>query len=181
MHIKLKFIREYLNFTLAQISSLLNVSSYKYKRFENGTLDIETEILILISFMFDIKIDYLINEKISIDEIKQLPSIKHLIEMEITDRIIVVKNNLCSHYANETTNCNYRVIRKVLNVTKMTFKKRLYEIRNIKSMDIIFVSEALNLKKEVFLSYENGKELPSPMLLLDISRLFDTPIQFFFE
>ena len=63
MNQKIKFLRETLGLTEKEISSFLNISSYKYTSFEKAMTIIPCDILILISKIYGINIELLIDSK----------------------------------------------------------------------------------------------------------------------
>ncbi len=81
MHSKIKEVRMQLGLSETQVSSLLNISSYKYRRYENGNLVLPVEILVLLSIMYDISIDLLVFDKYSFETILYKESIKKLLNI----------------------------------------------------------------------------------------------------
>ena len=69
MNNKIRKLRTLVDLTETQLSSLLNMSSYKYKRCENGTMDFPIEAVILLSIIFQVPIDYLLYNKYSIEDV----------------------------------------------------------------------------------------------------------------
>ena len=63
MNKKIKFLRETLGLTEKEISSFLNISSYKYTSFEKAMTVIPCDILILLSKIYGINIEMLIDSK----------------------------------------------------------------------------------------------------------------------
>ena len=63
MNQKIKFLRETLGLTEKEISSFLNISSYKYASFEKAMTIIPCDILILLSKIYGINIKLLIDSK----------------------------------------------------------------------------------------------------------------------
>ena len=63
MNQKIKFLRETLGLTEKEISSFLNISSYKYTSFEKAMTVIPCDILILLSKIYGINIEMLIDSK----------------------------------------------------------------------------------------------------------------------
>ena len=63
MNQKIKFLRETLGLTEKEISSFLNISSYKYTSFEKAMTIIPCDILILLSKIYGINIELLLDSK----------------------------------------------------------------------------------------------------------------------
>ncbi len=110
MNQKLKFLRETLGLTEKEISYFLNMSSYKYISFEKTAVDIPCDILILLSRIYGINIELLLNSKVNnqdlLSELKRQGLIE---EKNILDRLT---QNLLQHNGTKIT---YRSIRKVKN------------------------------------------------------------------
>ena len=87
MHNKIKAIRIHLGLTYTQVSSLINISSYKYKRYENGTIELSSDILILLSLMYGVSLDHLIFSKFTVNEILSSPSINCLKKLDLSKRL----------------------------------------------------------------------------------------------
>ncbi|CDF07918.1 cro/CI family transcriptional regulator [Firmicutes bacterium CAG:95] len=61
MNIRLKEIRKKRNLTQVQVSELLGCSTTVYSRYETGDRQPSIEILISLSQIFDVSIDYIVN------------------------------------------------------------------------------------------------------------------------
>ena len=124
MNQKIRFIREILQLSKKEISSLLNISSYKYSSFENNETTIPCEILLLLSkiycFDIDLLLDTIYDETIIICELNKHELININNKSELLDRL---KSNL---FSNPQIKMTYHSIKKV----KLTFQKNI--INNIK-------------------------------------------------
>lgn len=110
MNQKIKFLRETLGLTEKEISSFLNISSYKYVSFEKTATDIPCDILILLSKIYGINIELLLNSKFGTQDLLSELERQGLIEEKnILDRLT---QNLLQ---NNDTKITYRSIRKVKN------------------------------------------------------------------
>lgn len=110
MNQKIKFLREALGLTEKEISSFLNISSYKYVSFEKTATDIPCDILILLSKIYGINIELLLNSKYGTqDLLSELERYGLIEENNILDRL---RQNLLQ---NNDTKITYRSIRKVKN------------------------------------------------------------------
>ena len=177
MYNKIKDIRTHLELSGTQISSLLNISSYKYKRYENGTIELLSETLILLSLMYDVSLDHLILSKHTIAEIYALPSIIALIELDAAERLPSIENKLCSHCSFKCTAVSYRAIKNILNRYIGTFSKNLYELRTSQTVEISAMAAYLKVSQKDYLSFERGLVLPKPLTLADIASFFSISIE----
>ncbi len=108
MNQKIKFLRETLGLTEKEISSFLNISSYKYVSFEKTATDIPCDILILISRIYGISIEFLLDSKFTEQDLLSELERQGLIdENNVLDRL---RQNILQ---NNDTKITYRSIRKV--------------------------------------------------------------------
>ena len=66
---RIKALREGTGLSETQISSLLNISSYKYKRVENGSLNLTVDVLVLLSIMYGVPMSFLTFDRYETDDI----------------------------------------------------------------------------------------------------------------
>ena len=92
MNQKMKFLRETLGLTEKEISSFLNISSYKYTSFEKTAADIPCDILILLSRIYGVNIELLIDSKFNNQDLLSELEKQGLIEEK--DAIEKLKLNL---------------------------------------------------------------------------------------
>jgi transcriptional regulator with XRE-family HTH domain len=107
MNQKIKFLRETLGLTEKEISSFLNISSYKYASFEKAMTIIPCDILILLSRIYGINIKLLIDSKFSNQDL--------LFELE-SQGIIGEKNTLEKLKQNllqDNIKLTYRSVKKI--------------------------------------------------------------------
>lgn len=110
MNQKIKFLREALGLTEKEISSFLNISSYKYSSFEKAPTDIPCDILILLSRIYAVNIEFLLNSKFDNQDLLSELKKQGLTEEEnILDRL---RQNLLQ---NNNTKITYSSIRNVKN------------------------------------------------------------------
>lgn len=176
MHNKIKEIRIHLGLTCTQVSSLINISSYKYKRYENGTIELSSDILILLSLMYDVSLDYLIFSKYTVDDILSLPSINSLNSLDLSTRLNSIENNLFAYCSFDCSNINYRVIKNILINYTNIFSKNIYVLRTSRSVEISAIAAYLNISQEDYLLYEQNSILPKPLIIADIACFFKITI-----
>jgi transcriptional regulator with XRE-family HTH domain len=107
MNQKIKFLRETLGLTEKEISSFLNISSYKYTSFEKAMTIIPCDILILISKIYGINIELLIDSKFdNQDLLSELKSQGIIGEKNILEKL---KRNLLQ----DNIKLTYRSVKKI--------------------------------------------------------------------
>lgn len=176
MHSKIKEIRIRLGLSEAQISSLLNISSYKYRRFEDGTLTITVEVLVLLSIMYDIPIDLLVFDKFNTDLIFEETSIKNILDFSEKERISMLESNLCKYCTFNCTTINYRAVKNILITFQNKFSRNLYDLRYSRSLEMSETSLKLHTNVEHYLALESGKIWPSVYELVELSSVFTKSI-----
>lgn len=63
MYQRIKDLRENHDMSQSEVAKLLNVSQPTYSRYENGRLDVPSEILIALSKLYKVSVDYLLGLK----------------------------------------------------------------------------------------------------------------------
>lgn len=107
MNQKIKFLRETLGLTEKEISSFLNISSYKYTSFEKAMTIIPCDILILLSKIYGINIELLIDSKFdNQDLLSELKSQGIIGGKNILDKL---KQNLLQ----DNIKLTYRSVKKI--------------------------------------------------------------------
>lgn len=177
MNVKLKRLREQLNLSESQISSLLNISSYKYRRFENNSMMPTCGEIVLLSIMYDIPIDYLILDSFNVNNILDLPQVVRLTGLPIYEILQNMESNLCAYCLRRCHHINYRYIKQILNRMKTIMGANLYDLRVEQGLSVFELSEQLNLSVESYSAFEEGKSFPSVSDLVMISMFFNIPIQ----
>ena len=181
MHNKIKEIRMRLGLSESKISSLLNISSYKYRRFEDGSLTLTVEALVLLSIMYDIPIDLLVFDKFNTDLIFEETSIKNIIDFSEKERSSILESNLCKYCTFNCTTINYRVVKNILITYQNKFSRNLYDWRYSRSLEISEISLELHTNVEHYLALESGAIWPSVYDLIGLSSLFSKSINEIFE
>ena len=144
MNEKLRLLREYIGLNETEFSKITNINSYKYKRFEAGTLPISTECIIIISIAYNLSIDEMIFEKHSIEKILHLEQIEELRQIDKSQIIDTLKRNICKHSSYYCNEPNYRTIRNILNIKRNACSYNLKKIRYNLAMDVDDFSFKIN-------------------------------------
>ena len=63
MYERIRALREDKDLSQTDIAQMLNISQSTYSRYENGNLDIPTEILISLSKYYNVSVDYILGLK----------------------------------------------------------------------------------------------------------------------
>ncbi|MBR0534825.1 MAG: helix-turn-helix transcriptional regulator [Clostridia bacterium] len=63
MYERIRALREDKDLNQSEISKMLNISQSTYSRYENGNLDVPTEILISLSKYYNVSVDYILGLK----------------------------------------------------------------------------------------------------------------------
>ena len=179
MNNKIKEVRLALELTEPEVSSLLNISSYKYKRFESNLFDIDTESLLLLSVAYGISMDYLISDLYTIEDIFRLQSMTELckIKEKVLEKIDL---NLCKAYNMNIEKSSYRTRRILVKKATIVFSKNLSKNRRENKMTVAEVAKRIGTDEKSYLCFENAKSVPIPMQLLLLSEIFKVTIQDFF-
>lgn len=176
MHNKIKKIRIQMGLSEAQISSYLNISSYKYRRYEDGSLLLTVDVLILLSIMYDISIDLLIFDKYSVELILNEATIKELLKVSKNERAEIIEYNVCKYCTFDCISINYRVIKNILAKYLNELAKNLKILRCSQLLEISEISSVIQSDIEYYINLENGKVWPSVYDLLQLSEFFKKPI-----
>ena len=182
MNIKLRELRIYLKLTETQISSLLNISSYKYRRFENGELPIPVEIILLLSIMYKIPFDYIIYDKYNVsDLIKALIKNNSSLKGTMTP-IKILENNIIEHTYSTGMVINQKMLKGILVFYITNFSNNLFSLRNSKELEMQNVADKLNIDLEYYSTLERGSNWPNLFVLLEIASFYNIqPLDLFTE
>lgn len=171
MNQKIKFLRETLGLTEKEISSFLNISSYKYISFEKTATEIPCDILILLSKIYEINIELLLNSKYGTQDLLSELEGQGLIEdNNILDRL---RKNLLQ---NNDSKMTYRSIRKI----KTGFQENIINFINnlIKNsgMSLIDFAKYIDIDKQCLDSILLKKRFIELDELIAISEKFKIPV-----
>ena len=176
MNKKIKAIRLAFDLTETEIASLLNISNYKYKRIENGSIEIKFNLLILISIMYNIPIDMLVFDKFGLEEVLSSKSISNIKNMQKDKILSVLLNNLCRFNGMNCYAINYRVTKNILKKCLDTFSNNLYNLRIKFSFEIFELAKEISVNVENYLNIERGICWPSINEVIHLSRIFSISI-----
>lgn len=173
---RIKELREVTGLSETQISSLLNISSYKYKRLENGSLNLTADVLVLLSIMYGVPIDFLIFDRYDTDNF----SLNYLIE-KIENRpeievISILASNMCQYCTFECSSVNYRVVKNILSRTIKSFSENLYNLRCKKSLELFDICSKLQIDIKHYVTLEEGKVWPTLYELENLALIYSKPI-----
>lgn len=176
MHNKIKEIRLRMGLSEAQISSLLNISSYKYRRYEEGSLTVPVEVLVLLSIMYDISIDLLVFDKFSLDTILKDASITEMLKFSEKERIAMLESNMCTCCTFSCISVNYRVVKNIISQILNKFSKNLHNLRCSKSFEISEISSLLHVDVDYYIDLESGDTWPTVYELIELVSIFSKSI-----
>lgn len=179
MHTKLKAIREYIGLSEAQISLYLNISCYKYKRIENGTIDISLEIVLLLSYIYDILIDYLIFDSCSLDSILNNYNIQQIKRKRTI--VSVFEQNLSKNSSIEFLKVSYKIINKIKKESLKILSNNIHSNRLNLNLEIGEISALLKINYDEYCLIEQGRKWPSVDQVSKITSLFCVSVHSLFE
>lgn len=167
MNQKIKFLRETLGLTEKEISSFLNISSYKYISFEKTATDIPCDILILLSKIYGINIELLLNSKYGTQDLLSELERQGLIEENnVLDKL---KQNLLP---NNNTKITYRSIRKVKNDFQQNIINSINKLIKNSGMSLIDFAKYIDIDKQNLESIISKKRFIELDELIGISEKF---------
>lgn len=181
VHNKIRKLRISVNLTETEISNLLNISSYKYRRYESGEINITSETVVLLSIIFQVPLDFFLYDKYSIEDVINKSFVKRLDIREHEDIITNLEQNLCRACPYECTKISYRVIKRVIQKKQNIFSENIKNIRCEKLLEIEDVSKALRIPKELYLNIEKSQCFPDISLLVELANYLSVPIDSLFR
>lgn len=173
---KIKFIRELLGLTEIQVSNIIYMNSYKYKKSENNSAYISTEKLLLLSMIYKIPLDKLLLDKYSIEEVLQNDYLKYLKEFDKEHIEMMLKDNLCSCFIPKREKFNYTTIDLILRNKLKSFGIKLKSLRQDKQIEIFTVVNISGLQVSEYKSFESGFSFPNLKQLVCLSEVFEITI-----
>lgn len=167
MNHKIKFLRETLGLTEKEISSFLNISSYKYISFEKTAADIPCDILILLSRIYGINIELLLDSKFNDQDLLYELERQGLIEEKnILDRLrlnLLQDNNI---------KITYRSIRKIKNDFQQNIINFINDLIKNSGMSLIDFAKYIDIDKQSLDSILSKKRFIELDELIGISEKF---------
>lgn len=173
---KIKAVRELLDLTEIQISNIIYMNSYKYKRSENNVAYLSTEKLLLLSIAYKIPLDELILEKYSTEDILKNDYLNHLKDLDEKCIEAILKDNLCSYFIPKRKKFNYTTIDLILRNERKLFGTKLKKIRQEKQLDIQTVANMSELEILEYRNFESGFSFPNPIQLARLSEVLEENI-----
>lgn len=159
-----------------QISSMLYMSSYKYRRFESGSLLLTVDILSILAIIYDVPLDYLVFDKFGVDFVLDEDGKKRILCLPEEEKIKVLISNVCEYCTFDCTSINYRVIKNILAQILNNFSKKLQTLRNSNFIEVSQISDMLCINVERYLGLENGDVWPTIYELVKIGSIFSLSI-----
>jgi transcriptional regulator with XRE-family HTH domain len=182
MNIKLRELRVYLKLSETHISSLLNISSYKYKRFEKGELPVPVEIILLLSIMYNIPFDYIICDKYDVSDLIKIFIKNNFLFQENATPTKILENNIIHHPYSIGTVINQKMIKAILCFYIENFSNNLIILRKNKNLEIQKIADKLSIDLEHYSALEKGVSWPNIFELLKIANSFNVhPQDLFIE
>ncbi len=170
MNQKIKFLRETLGLTEKEISSFLNISSYKYTSFEKAMTIIPCDILILLSKIYGINIEMLIDSKFdNQDLLFELKSQGIIGEKNILEKL---KQNLLQ----DNIKLTYRSVKKIKTTYQENIIYFLKELIYNSGKSVIEFSKHVNINSQNLDSILQKKRFIELNELISISEKFKIPV-----
>lgn len=151
---KIKAIRILLGLTETQISSLLFISSYRYRRCEKNEDYITVDILFLLSIIYNIPLDYLLLSEYTISDIENCSNLIEIVILNGEKKIHLLGRNLC-HFLNENK-VTFSSIKSFSDKLIKRIAENLKQAREERRLDIGEISALLSIDESTYMSYETG-------------------------
>lgn len=169
MNYKIKFLRETLGLTEKEISSFLNISSYKYISFEKTATDIPCDILILLSRIYAINLELLLDSKYNEEDL--LSELKRQ-EIFSEDKSVILEKLRQNLFQNIDTKITYRSIRKVKNDSQQNIINSVNKLIKNSRMSLMDFSNYIDIQKQSLDSILSKKRFIELYELMKISEKF---------
>lgn len=169
MNKKIRLLRESIGLTETEISRFLNISSYKYVAFENNQANISLDILALISLIYNIPIDIIINPKYTKNDLLlylQNHSSFHLSKEQTIKKITY---NLTG---NEGKNISYRNINLLKKKIQKNIINNINKIIEEKSISTTMLANQLGIEHDSLESILLKKRFLTTNEVIKISQEF---------
>lgn len=173
MNSKIKFIRENLNLTEKEVSSFLNISSYRYATFEKTGTDIPCEIILLLAKLYEIKAEMIVDSKYTNEDILVELNDKNLLDNTKENLSDILKFNLLG---NDTSVLSYRSIKKAKSIIQQNIINYLLSMIKYNNLSKHELATVLKIDVEKLESLFMKKRFITIDELITISKSFDTAI-----
>ena len=174
MNKKIKYLREYYGLHESDISNLIFMNCYKYKRCEAGSMSFSSEEILLLSILFNVPYDYIVLDKYTINDINL--RITQVIIPENFNIIQVMRSNLSNIAKINTDKINYSLKEKCVSVSKDRLGKTLNNIRMNKQLESFEVAHIIGICPSVYMQIEQGRYMPDILTLCMLSSLYNCTI-----
>ncbi len=173
---KIKSIREFIGLSEMQVSNIIYMNSYKYKRCEINEAYLSIEKSLLLSIAYKIPLDELILEKYSTEDILKNDYLNHLKDLDKKCIEAILKDNLCSYFIPKRKKFNYTTIDLILRNERKLLGIKLKKIRQEKQLDIQMVANMSELEILEYRNFESGFSFPNPVQLVRLTEVLETSI-----
>lgn len=153
---KIKAIRILLGLTETQISSLLFISSYRYRRCEKNVDYITVDILFLLSIIYNIPLDYLLLSEYTISDIENCSNFIEIVILDGEKKIHLLERNLCYSLNENKRKATYKAIKSFSDKIIKRIAENLKQAREERRLGIGEISELLSIDESTYMSYESG-------------------------
>lgn len=173
MNERIKFLRETLGLTEKEISSFLNISSYKYISFEKTVSEIPCDILILLARIYGLNINSFFDSKY--DEHNFLLELEQqgLLSKNKSTVLKILKKNLSQDYNNKIS---YHTIRKERDNLQQNIINNINKLMRDCRMSLLDFSNYINIDSHSLSSILSKKRFIKLDELKEISKRFKISI-----
>lgn len=175
---KVKRLRTHLNISPAEMSSYINMSCYKYKKIECGDIPLPFEKLIIISGIFNIKMDWLVFDKYRIEDILSSDCIREFTSLNNKHQVMeLFRSNLLDCNNLSDTKSYYCLIRNYLKLMSKTVSSSLFYFRTSRNLSIFDMAALLCISTTEYNSLESGILWPSTEQIVIVSNELSISIE----
>lgn len=167
---KIKAIRLLLGITETQVSNIIFMNSYKYKRSEKDIAYLSTENLVLLSLIYKVPLEKILFTEYSVEDIvndEYLNSLKGLEKEQIE---VVLKDNLSSYFVSKRNKTNSTTVDLIIKNERKIFRENLKRLRESRELDVPQMAELLGIDTVEYSRLENSSSLPKPYQLMEFIK-----------
>lgn len=173
MNQKIKFLREILGLSEKEISSFLNISSYKYISLEKTAMNIPFEIVLLLSRIYGINIEFFLDSRYDHSDLLFELSKQGLVENNKAFIIEKLKQNLLQ---GSDTKITYHLIRKTKGDIQQNIINFINALIREGFMGLQDFAQYIDIDTQSLNSILTKKRFIAAEELITISKQFETPI-----